>query len=96
MTWKETDLRKFINWSRTFVSEEDGQGSSKRIQAVVWAVALWKVLFITLDMVAAKTLTVWGAIGLDLTVFGFIAVMLGLATYADLKSITDLKDNTQK
>ena len=83
--WKDTDLRKFLNWIRTFVSEDDGQGSSKRIQAVVWAVALWKVIFATLDMVAAGKIQMWEAIAADITIFGFIAVLLGLATYSDLK-----------
>lgn len=91
MNWKDTDLRKALNWCRTFVSEDDGQGSSKRIQAMVWAVALWKTIFLTIDMVSKGTITALEAIGLDLTIFSFIAVLLGLATYSDIRSLVDKK-----
>ena|ERR1035437_7344321 len=94
--WKETDLRKFLKWILTFVQEDNGQGSSKRAQSVIWAVALWQVIGRTLDLVATGKIQMWEAIAADITIFGFIAVLLGLATYSDLKFSKNVPNEVTK
>lgn len=93
MNWQNSDIRKGIKWLMSSIEEDSGQVSSKRLLALSLGAVLIKLIFATIDLVANKTITTIEAVYLDGTVFGFIAVLLGIATYSDLKFN---KDNTSK
>jgi hypothetical protein len=78
MTWKDTDLRKLLKWGTGFFQEDDGKPSQKRIIAFALGIVLCKHALTTLPTDSNELL---------ITIFSFIAVLLGM-TYIPTRNNT--------
>lgn len=82
MKWKDTDLRKLLKWATQFFEEDNGKPSQKRILAFL--------LGTVLCYHAIKS-TYTDSPELLITLFSFVAVLLGMTYIPTRKDETSTK-----
>ena len=80
MTWKNTDARKLLVWGTTFFEEDNGKASQKRIISFMLAIVL---------CYHAVKISYTESTELLITIFSFIAVLLGMTYIPTRKQETE-------